>query len=102
MTLRSLAIEVYKCVKQINPVYFYDMFTRKECLYEFRNDELLVRPKVNTKNYGLKSVRRYGSEIWNILQQTHKEAVATKEDKSVIQSWDGPQCCCVICDLFIK
>ena len=78
MTLRSLAIEVYKCVKQINPVYLNDMFTRKKCSYDLRNDELLVRPKVNTTNYGLKSVRSYGSKIWNLLPQTYKEAVTTK------------------------
>ena len=40
MPLRSLAIEVTECVKQINLVYLDDMFTRKECPYEFRNDEL--------------------------------------------------------------
>ena len=78
MTLRSLAIEVYKCVKQINPVYPNNMFTRKGCPYEFRNDELLVRSKMNTINYGLKSVRNYGSKIWKILPQTYKEAVTTK------------------------
>ena len=102
MTLRSLAIEVYKCVKQINPVYLNDMFTRKKCPYELRNDELLVRPKVNTTNYGLKSVRSYGSKIWNSLPQTYKEAVTTKEFKSVIRSWNGPQCSCAVCDLFTK
>ena len=32
MTSLSLAIEVYECVKQINPVYLNDMFTQKECL----------------------------------------------------------------------
>ena len=101
MTLRSLAIEVYKCVKQINPVYLNDMFTRKKCPYELRN-ELLVRPKVNTTNYGLKSVRSYGSKIWNLLPQTYKEAVTTKEFKSVIRSWNGPQCSCAVCDLFTK
>ena len=102
MTLRSLAIEVYKCVKKIKHVYLNDMFTRKKCPYEFRNDELLVRPKVNTTNYGLKSGRSYGSKTWNLLPQTYKEAVTTKEFKSVIQSWDGPQCCCAACDLFTK
>ena len=56
MTLRPLAMEVYKCVKQINPIYLNDMFTGKKCPYEFRNDELLVRPKVKTTYYGLKSV----------------------------------------------
>ena len=78
MALRSLAIEVYKCVKQMNPV-FNDMFTRNKCPYEFRNVELLVRPKVNTINCGLKWVRSYGSKIWNLLPQTYIEAVTTND-----------------------
>ena len=71
MTLRSLVIEVKECVKKINPVYLNDMFTRKECPYEFRNDALLVRPKVNATNYGFKSVRSHEIKIWNIYVQIY-------------------------------
>ena len=75
MTLRLLAIEVYKCVKKFNPEYLNDIFILKKSPYDLRDDSILVRPKVNTTNYGLKSFRNYGSKIWNILPPSFKKSL---------------------------
>ena len=57
MVLRYLAIEVFKCVNEINPAYLNDMLTRKQCPYALRDSSILVRPKVNLTQYGLKSFK---------------------------------------------
>ena len=47
-TLRLLAIEVCKCVNDLNPEYSNDMFTMKNFPYDFRDNSILERPKSNT------------------------------------------------------
>ena len=66
MTLRLLAIEVFKCVNKLNPEYLNEMFTIKKCPYDFRDTSILERSKSNTTKYGLKSFRNYGAKIWNL------------------------------------
>ena len=67
MVLRYLTIEVFKCVKKISPAYLNAMFIRKECPYALRDNSILLRPKVNLTQYGLKSCKSYGAKIWNNL-----------------------------------
>ena len=100
MVLRYLAIEVFKCVNEISPAYLNDMFTRKQCLYALRDNSILVRPKVNLTQYGLKSFKSYGAKIWNILPRSFKADISLNEFKTMIKSWDGPKCKCSVCDIY--
>ena len=100
MVLRYLAIEVFKCDKEISPVYLNAMFIRKECPYALRDNSILVRPKVNLTQYGLKSFKSYGAKIWNNLPTSFKANISLDEFKTIIKSWDGPKCKCSVCDLF--
>ena len=100
MVLRYLAIEMFKCIKGINPAYLNAMFTRKECPYALRDSSILVRPKVNLTQYGLKSFKSYGTTIWNILPTSYKADISLDEFKTLIKSWDGPKCKCSVCDLY--
>ena len=67
MTLRCMAIEVYKCVNNMNPQYLNEMFTLKKCTYDLRDNSVLERPAARLTNYGLKSFKSYGAKIWNLL-----------------------------------
>ena len=100
MVLRYLAIEVFKCVKEISPAYLNAMFIRKECPYALRDNFILVRPKVNLTQYGLKSFKRYGAKIWNNLPTSFKANISLDEFKTIIKSWDDPKCKCSVCDLY--
>ena len=73
MTLRQLAIEVYKSVTKINPEYLNELFLSKQCTYNLRNVSVLDRPKVNTTQFGLKSFKSYGSKLWNLLPNSYKK-----------------------------
>ena len=72
MTLRCMAIEVYKCVNNMNPQYLNEMFTLKKCTYDLRDNSLLERPAARLTKYGLKSFKSYGAKIWNLLPATYK------------------------------
>ena len=100
MLLRYLAIEVFKSINEINPAYLNAMFTRKECPYALRDSSILMRPKVNMTQYGLKSFRSYGAKIWNHLPVSYKARISLSEFKTLIKSWDGPKCKCSVCALY--
>ena len=102
MTLRLLAIEVYKCVNNFNPEYLNEMFTKKNCPYDLRDTCILERPKAYTTQYGLKSFRNYGAKIWNLLPNNCKSAVSLLDFKNMIKSWNGPRCRCSVCCIFLN
>ena len=89
-----------QCVNEISPAYLNDMFTRKQCPYALRDSSILVRPKVNLTQYGLKSFKSYGAKIWNILPISFKADISLNEFKTMIKSWDGPKCKCSVCDFY--
>ena len=90
MTLRLLAIEVYKCVNNFNPEYLNEMFTKKNCPYDLRDTCILERPKAYTTKYGLKSFRNYGAKIWNLLPNNCKSAVSLLDFKKYDQIMEWP------------
>ena len=102
MTLRLLAIEVYKCVKKSNPEYLNDIFTIKESPYGLRDDSILVRSNVNSTSYGLKLFTNYGSKLWNIFPPLFKKSLNIEDFKLVIHLWNRTQSSCPVCDLFMK
>ena len=87
VTLRLLAIEVFKCVNKLNPEYLNEMFTIKKCPYDFRDTSILERSKSNTTKYGLKSFRNYGAKIWNLLPNICKSVISLGDFKNIIKSW---------------
>ena len=100
MVLRYLAIELFKCIKGINPAYLNAMFTCKECPYALRDSSILVRLKVKLTQYSLKSFKSYGAKIWDILPTSYKTDISLDEFKTLIKSWDGPKCKCSVRDLY--
>ena len=74
--------------------------SRKECPYALRDSSILMRPKVNMTQYGLKSFRSYGAKIWNHLPVSYKARISLSEFKTLIKSWDGPKCKCSVCALY--
>ena len=53
--LKFLAIEVYKCVKNLNPPYLNDLFIHKNINYDLRDKHKMEQPKFNTKTFGYRS-----------------------------------------------
>ena len=45
--LKHLAIEVFKCVRGLNPTYLNCLFSEQNSTYNFRDQEKLIQPMVN-------------------------------------------------------
>ena len=95
--LRYFAIEVYKIIKGLGPLYLTDLLETKENIYNIRGGSKVVQPKCNTVTYGLRSFRYKASKIWNELPEEYKNVLTLKEFKEVIQMWNGPKCSCTMC-----
>ena len=84
MTLRLLAIEVYKCVDNFNPEYLNEMFIKKNCPYDLRDTSILEILE-HIKN-GLNSFGNYGAKIWNLLPNNCKPVVSLLDFRNTLLS----------------
>ena len=50
---RLIILEVFKCIKKLNPECLWDMFHVKELCYSLRSEVKLEQPRRNTTNYGI-------------------------------------------------
>ena len=95
--LKYIAIEVYKCVNNINVPSMNDMFEVKPNVFGLRRQKNVVQPKFKTISYGKCSFKYIGSHIWNLLPDYFQDAVNIKSFKMLMKSWSGPSCSCTIC-----
>ena len=65
--LRFIIIEVFKSLKNINPVYLKELFHHQIQPYSLRDPYPLIQEKRNTTTFGLRSFVYLGSKLWNNL-----------------------------------
>ena len=67
--LRSLCIEIFKTLNNINPVFMNETFELRKTKRAVRNQYKLNLevPIINQVTYGAKSIRYFGPKIWNSL-----------------------------------
>ena len=63
----NLAMEIFKCLHGMDPMYLNNLFYKQEMKYNLRDNTLLKQPKFSTKTYGYRSFICYGSTLWNAL-----------------------------------
>ena len=95
--LKKLMLEVYKCLKNENPSFMWNMFYEKSIQYNLRSKNLLMLPQTNTIKYGNDSVVFRGSILWNYLPNEIKSQASVCTFKKCIKSWSGGDCNCKIC-----
>ena len=75
VTIRCLALEVFKCMYGLSPSYIKDLVEMNMNSYDLRDNKKLVQSRVKTTLYGLRTIRYYGAHI-QILRSPHMEYVA--------------------------
>ena len=67
--LRSLCVEIYKLINNINPTYTNEVFKLRKISTAVRSNYKfnLDVPTINEVSFGGKSLRHYGPKIWNSL-----------------------------------
>ena len=97
--MKTIAIEMFKCVKNIGPSFLRNIFTVQEQPYELRGGCKFIPPMVCTTTFGIYSFRYEGPKVWNNLPEYLKDANEVGEFKQLIQQWSGPKCQCENCIL---
>ena len=95
--LKKLMLEVYKCLKNENPSFMWNMFHENSIQYNLRSKNLLMLPQTNTIKYRNDSIVFRGSILWNYLPNEIKSQASVCTFKKCIKSWSGGDCNCKIC-----
>ena len=96
MHLRSLLIEVYKALNELNPKFIAEFFTVKDLSHNLRNSNLLCLPPVKTFRYGVNSIHFRSCVIWNSLPAEIKTVKSLNSFKSKLRSIQI-KCNCSVC-----
>ena len=65
--LKYIAIEIFKCLNNLNLSFMSKMFNVKENKYDMRKSRLLELPVFKTVSYGKRSFLYNGCHLWNQL-----------------------------------
>ncbi len=91
--IRSLTIEVHKCIHEIAPEYLCTLLTKHNIPYDLTDDNRLAKKKILTISYGKRSFVYLGAKLWNIMSLEIKNAISLQYFKDRLKTWDGPCDC---------
>ena len=100
--LKSLCIEIYKLINNINPTYMNEIFKlRKISRAVCSNYKLnLDVPTINQVSFGGKSLRYYGPKIWDLLSFHIKSSENLETFIDIIKNWNDVSCKCKVCQYY--
>ena len=99
--LQTLMTEIFKTQNSINPLFMNEIFRERENMYNLRNNNEFVIPRIKTVNFGSESIRCRGPQIWFSLPQDIRNTEYLSLFKSKIKRWHGEECSCRSCRPFI-
>ena len=97
--LRSLCIEIYKSINNINPMYTNEIFKLRKTIRVVRSNYKLNLdvPNINQVSFGDKILRYYGPKIWNSLPFHIESSDNLEAFKKIVKNWNGVSCKCMVC-----
>ena len=84
--LKSLCIEIYKTLNDLNPSYmkkFFPIKLQNKPVRTFHEKNLIV-PTVKSTTFGTNSLRSMGPKIWNNLPNDLKSSETLSKFKNII------------------
>ena len=92
----NLCAEIYKILNDLNPSLMREIFETRKTKRAVRERYKinLEISSVNQASFGTKSLRFYGTKIWNSLPYHIKSAENLLGFKNLIKSWNGSFCSC--------
>ena len=89
--LQAIALEAFKILNNLSPVYLNDLILFKNLSYSFRYTQ------VRTSRYGTRSFRFTAAKMWNNLPQHFRDITSYNVCKNQDNSWSGETCVCLFC-----
>ena len=90
--LRSLAIEIYKTLNNLNPRYTKSIFYKKNNRTSNRRANNLEVNKFNSVKYGRNSLRSLGPLLWNSLPNDVRSFNSLDKFKGFMKNWGKKDC----------
>ena len=94
--LKFLALEIYKCLNNLNPEFLWEIFTINETGRSTRSGQQLCIPKAKSILNGVNSIEFRGAIFWNSLTPELKELPSLSQFKTKLKLRDLP-CNCLAC-----
>ena len=99
--LQTLMTAIFKTQNSMNPPFINEIFRERENMYNLRNNNEFVIPRIKTVNFGSESIRYRGPQLWFSLPQDIRNTESLSLFKSKIKRWHGEECSCRLCRPFI-
>ena len=96
---RALLIEVFKCVREPDPIFMNILFTLNSKPYDTFSGSLITQSQVKTIKHGINSFVYQGGKQWNALPADGKDIEDLNVFKNYIDKWTGPDSHCGYCVL---
>ena len=93
--LRTLALEVFKTVNNLNPDFMKDLFYLSPYQTHKKYD-IFVHSR-STASFGDKSLGALGPHVWNSFPENIKSTNPISVFKNFVKNWCGPKCKCKSC-----
>ena len=103
--IQSLAIEMFKTMKNENPSFMNDIFlVKRDTGYDLRSKrtEDFESMNIHKVHTGEDSLRFLGCKIWKLIPREIKEAESVDKFKFKIRKWKPVKCPCRLCKIFIQ
>ena len=97
--IRLIAIETFKILHKMSPVYLQDLLSYKSSMYSFRYDNLVEVPKarVRTTKYDKSSFCYEAADVWNSLPNDLRKVEDFQEFRRLVSTLSGSSCKCSMC-----
>ena len=99
--IQYLAIELFKIKSGLSNNIMYDIFQTRSIRYDLRSQTDFGGHCVNTKKFGLNSLRFFAAKVWNIVLSEIKNTESVEVFKNEIRKW-RPNCLCYLCKTYIN
>ena len=94
--IRLIAVETFKILQKMSPVYLQDLLSYKNSIYSFRYDNLVDVPRVHTTKYGKSSFCYEEAGVLNSLPNDLRKVDDFKEFRRLVNTWSS-SCKCSMC-----
>ena len=101
--IQTLLIQMFKAKHDLGPPLLKEIFKKMEYTGPtLRGKKDFVRPNIETKNYGEKSLEIFGNKLWKLLPKYIEKIDNLDTFKYEIKQWKPDKCPCYLCKDFIK
>ena len=97
---QSLAIELFKVKGNLSNNIMYDIFQTRKINYKLRSQTDFASVCVNTKKFGLNSLRYFASKVWSMVSLEIKNSGSIEIFKTKIRNWEPKDCYCYLCKTY--